>query len=921
MSGPSRLLRGGVSDPHLWPGFGCEDKAIGISAGMVPSRMASVMSGLAEGSQDLLQPMGYYRVVDPLKLHDMSDMFLQRPDTHSNLEGDNTLDDTLDSSHSWSGEFDPAARNSHNRKPEPDVTKKDKRGQGYRKLWQQVTKVGKGEKLSEDAGTAFSDMTVEDLLRIITSLPATESAVNAVERGLYYLDSSALAALLKELARQGHIKRSVELFDWLRGLGDSHELSPLCDVYTYTTMISQCGSHQQLRRALELVAEMRGKGIQCNVHTYSAMMNVCIKSKELELAVDVYKQMLQEGCTPNLVTYNTLIDVYVKTGQWEEAVKVLDLMQGQGIQPEVRTYNTIITACNKTGHSEEGLKIYERMLSAGVKPSAATYTTLISAYGKKGQIAKVLEIFQEMVDKGCERNVITYSSLISACERVGQWELGVELFNRMHQENCKPNVVTYNSLIAACANGGQWQKAHDFFQQMVTEGCKPDGITFGALITAFERGGQWRYALKAFEQMQTQGCHPDAVVFNNLLEVLWESGVMVAQMRAAALWSAANKCGQFRIYTQNEPDSSTAVYNCGALTTGAAIVTVLRWLVELRHKLTKDGPNLIKEKVLFKISKSKHNRAEQPSTRICEQLSALLAGTKSPFKVSLVDQATITLECESANLVAWLRSARFTPLQSIVNGGQAKRMSVDYLLSEDITVEQRCSEAFSAVRRYEQAQPLVISPLNQFSRTHMVQTAFKYGNAFGFKDDTVYDALQLVDRLVCSSAGSGVNNNLLPLLVCSCLLIAARQVEPPQYFPAYEHVIAITGYTAEALMGMESHVYLRLNNNTSAFSAVRVAHLLLERLGHFSPDSKQAPIISKDMHALMQKVVCNTVFTCIKPSVLASCIIYAIRKGRGMVPFWPTALQTMTTYKSMGDPEFAGCIAKLEVFLHNECFA
>ena len=67
---------------------------------------------------------------------------------------------------------------------------------------------------------------------------------------------------------QGHLRRSVEIFDWLRGLEPSHELHHLCDLYTYTTMISQCGSHQQLRRALELVAEMRSKGITCNVHTY-----------------------------------------------------------------------------------------------------------------------------------------------------------------------------------------------------------------------------------------------------------------------------------------------------------------------------------------------------------------------------------------------------------------------------------------------------------------------------------------------------------------------------------------------------------------------------------------------------------------------------------------------------------------------------
>ncbi len=72
-------------------------------------------------------------------------------------------------------------------------------------------------------------------------------------------------------------RRASELFDWLRSLPENHELAHLCDVYTYTTIISQCGSHQQLRKALELVAEMRGHGVVCNVHTYSALMNVCIK--------------------------------------------------------------------------------------------------------------------------------------------------------------------------------------------------------------------------------------------------------------------------------------------------------------------------------------------------------------------------------------------------------------------------------------------------------------------------------------------------------------------------------------------------------------------------------------------------------------------------------------------------------------------
>lgn len=68
----------------------------------------------------------------------------------------------------------------------------------------QVTKVGRGQKLGDNAeAVPFSDMTVEDLLRIVRSLPPEESAVAAVSRGLYYLDSRALAALLKELHKVG----------------------------------------------------------------------------------------------------------------------------------------------------------------------------------------------------------------------------------------------------------------------------------------------------------------------------------------------------------------------------------------------------------------------------------------------------------------------------------------------------------------------------------------------------------------------------------------------------------------------------------------------------------------------------------------------------------------------------------------------
>lgn len=415
------------------------------------------------------------------------------------------------------------------------------------------------------AQSPYGETTVEDLVEMVRRLPPNASAVKAAANSLRFIDSGALAALLKELNKSGHGRRAQEIFDWLRALNAGHELKGLCNTMTYTTMISQCGTQQALRRALELVGEMRSTGIPCNVHTYSALMNVCIKGNELDLALDVYRQMLNEGITPNLVTYNTLIDVYGKTGSWQEAVGVLDALTAQGIAPEIRTYNTAIIACNMSGQAGQALQIYERMLRAGAQPTATTYTALISAYGKSGQLDKALGIFQDMIRRGCERNVITYSSLISACEKVGRWKLALSLFHEMHAEGCRPNVVTFNSLIAACAQGAQWEKAQELFNAMPGRGCRPDAVTYGSLITAYARAGQWQRALTAYESMKAVNCRPDSVVYNTVIGSLWQTGLFWAQAKAMFIFHSACKAGHFRLTVHTH----TIANNCGGSTSGA----------------------------------------------------------------------------------------------------------------------------------------------------------------------------------------------------------------------------------------------------------------------------------------------------------------------------------------------------------------
>ena len=66
-----------------------------------------------------------------------------------------------------------------------------------------------------------------------------------------------------------HGMTGLQVFDFLRSLAPEHTLAPLCDVFTYTAMVSLCVDHQELSRAFELVAEMKQRRVECNVHTYT----------------------------------------------------------------------------------------------------------------------------------------------------------------------------------------------------------------------------------------------------------------------------------------------------------------------------------------------------------------------------------------------------------------------------------------------------------------------------------------------------------------------------------------------------------------------------------------------------------------------------------------------------------------------------
>ncbi len=67
---------------------------------------------------------------------------------------------------------------------------------------------------------------------MVSRLPPDVPCIPHVAPSLQYLDSRAFAAFMKDLAKNGHVARAMELFDWIKDLSPAHDLAALADVYS-----------------------------------------------------------------------------------------------------------------------------------------------------------------------------------------------------------------------------------------------------------------------------------------------------------------------------------------------------------------------------------------------------------------------------------------------------------------------------------------------------------------------------------------------------------------------------------------------------------------------------------------------------------------------------------------------------------------
>ncbi len=126
-------------------------------------------------------------------------------------------------------------------------------------------------------------------------------------------------------------------------------------------------------------------------------------------------------------------------------------------------------------------------------------------------------------------------------------------------------------------------------------------------------------SLTAAEQHDTASC--GYLIFNHFTELF-------AMLQ---VFQTACRQGHFRLTVHTSGESGSVDFGMHAFTVGAAVISLMRWLSELRERLPKDGPAMLRQQVCMTVNKGKPSR-EHAYPNIKAAITSLLQGCHSPFR-------------------------------------------------------------------------------------------------------------------------------------------------------------------------------------------------------------------------------------------------------------------------------------------------
>ncbi|XP_062226558.1 pentatricopeptide repeat-containing protein At3g26782, mitochondrial-like [Phragmites australis] len=303
-------------------------------------------------------------------------------------------------------------------------------------------------------------------------------------------------SMLVGYAKTYGVDHALELFDSM----------PERDIVSWNMMVSALSQGGRVREALDMVVEMRNKGVRLDSTTYTSSLTACARLLSLAWGKQLHAQVIRNlpridpyvasalvelytkcGCFKeakgvfgslhdrNNVSWTVLIAGFLQYGCFTESVELFNQMRAELMTLDQFALATLISGCCSRMDLCLGRQLHSLCMKSGQIQAVVVSNSLISMYAKCGNLQSAESIFRFMV----ERDIVSWTSMITVYSQVGNITKAREFFDGMPTRN----VITWNAMLGAYIQHGAEEDGLKMYSTMLSEkDVKPDWVTYVTLF-------------------------------------------------------------------------------------------------------------------------------------------------------------------------------------------------------------------------------------------------------------------------------------------------------------------------------------------------------------------------------------------------------------------------------------------------------
>ncbi|XP_057436623.1 pentatricopeptide repeat-containing protein At3g24000, mitochondrial [Lotus japonicus] len=296
-------------------------------------------------------------------------------------------------------------------------------------------------------------------------------------------DTISWNSIITASVHNGHFEESLGHFFRMR---HTHTET---NYITMSTLLSACGSAQNLRWGRGLHGLIVKSGLESNVCVCNSLLSMYSQGGKSEDAEFVFHAMPEK----DLISWNSMMAGYVEDGKHQRAMRLLiEMLQTKRAMNYV-TFTTALSAC----YSLEKVKnAHAYVILFGLHHNSIIGNTLVTMYGKFGSMAEARRVCKIMP----KRDVVTWNALIGSHADNEEPNAAIEAFNLLREEGMPVNYITILNLLSACLSPnyllGHGMPIH---AHIVVAGFELDTHIQSSLITMYSQCGDLNSSYYIFD--------------------------------------------------------------------------------------------------------------------------------------------------------------------------------------------------------------------------------------------------------------------------------------------------------------------------------------------------------------------------------------------------------------------------------------